>query len=184
MTKLTFIILLILTVSAKADLLQCIDGSRFNCTAHDITYLGYCEQVEARNKEFAEQVCPFGKDKCLLFASKLSFQDKFDLQLVIATCGTGTLDGCNNRQELLAINPNYGKIGQGLTTPFGDNFSGDGYEYDSLDVCVCGTDLCVGEDEVIDFQIMIFGNHASHLCGNFYTVYSLIIFGVIHVYFQ
>lgn len=165
-----------------ADQLQCIVGNTFNCTAYDPTYIGYCQQIEGRNKAFVEQRCSEGQDKCLLFASKLSFEDKFDLQFIIATCGTGALQGCKNRQELIAINPTLGKIGQGLTTPFGDDFSGTGYKYDSLDVCACSTDFCIDEDKLSQFEEIVFGNNASCLACHFLIIHVLIIVGTFLVH--
>ncbi|KAJ8029438.1 hypothetical protein HOLleu_28823 [Holothuria leucospilota] len=148
--------------------LQCITGKELNCTAHDTAYVEYCEQLQSRNTEYAEQTCSEGQDKCLLFASKLSFKDKFDLQLIIAACGTGTLQGCNNRQELLAINPSFGQI---------DEFSGQGYEYEILDVCVCSTKLCVDENKLSDFQKIIFGNYTNFLRGHLLVVGILMSIG-------
>ncbi|PIK55816.1 hypothetical protein BSL78_07304 [Apostichopus japonicus] len=146
---LTYIILLCISASFPVQGLECYHWIKKECTAHNQSYINTCNQIAFNNLQLTTQKCHPTQDKCVLIASKFSFQDDYSVRYMVTTCGTGFLSGCNDLDELKAINPSLAQV---------DNFQGPGFNYESLNTCVCPSDYCVTFDQLSEFEERLFGN--------------------------
>ncbi|XP_071837196.1 uncharacterized protein [Apostichopus japonicus] len=148
---LKYIILFCISASFPVQGLECNNWIKTECTAHNQKYNDTCTKI-AVNNNVTTQKCDPPDDKCVLIASKFSFQDDYSVRYMFASCGTGSLSGCNDRDELKAIDPSLAHF---------DDFQGPGFNYESLDTCVCPSDYCVTIDQLSEFEEQLFGSGSN-----------------------